>query len=126
MQSITAIPRARPTSTAPVGVDLPSTMHPPTGEDSIPAGPAVPAPTAQTVDPEAVAMAAADLADTMQALMYEPHDVVLRYDADHHIPIVEVRDASSGELIRQFPPEEILKMRGHMDELLGTVIDRKS
>jgi uncharacterized FlaG/YvyC family protein len=37
--------------------------------------------------------------------------------------VVEVRDPDSGDIIRQIPPEELVKFRQHAKEFLGRLID---
>lgn len=38
--------------------------------------------------------------------------------------IIRVIDGESNEVIRQIPPEEMLRVSAHMDELLGLLFDR--
>ena len=50
-------------------------------------------------------------------------DLEFRVDADTDSMVITVREAASGEVIRQFPTEEALQMRRHLDEWLGTFLD---
>ncbi len=40
--------------------------------------------------------------------------------------VVRVLDRESGEVIRQLPPEELLALRDKLDELRGTLFDKKA
>jgi flagellar protein FlaG len=50
-------------------------------------------------------------------------DLEFRVDADTDSMVITVREAASGQVIRQFPTEEALQMRRHLDEWLGTFLD---
>lgn len=41
-------------------------------------------------------------------------------------PVVQVMDSESGDLIRQIPPEELLALRGKLEELRGILLDQKA
>ena len=49
-------------------------------------------------------------------------EVAFRQDQRAGGFVIEIRNAD-GELVRQFPPEKVLNLRGKMDELSGMVID---
>ncbi len=40
--------------------------------------------------------------------------------------VVEITDRQSGEVIRQFPPEEVLQIRKKLDELVGMLFDKQA
>jgi flagellar protein FlaG len=45
---------------------------------------------------------------------------------EHRRIVIKVIDKSSGEIIRQIPPEEFLDIFKRMDDALGLLIDRKA
>ncbi len=45
---------------------------------------------------------------------------------DPEAVIVQVKDSASGEVIRQFPSEEVLALREKLDELAGLLFDTKA
>lgn len=49
----------------------------------------------------------------------------LSVDRDTNRVIVRYKDPQSGEVVRQFPPETILKMVKQLDKLKGTMLDFK-
>ena len=69
------------------------------------------------------------LADHLQralaAALPEPCSVCFRWAEEDNLFILEVRSESTGELIKQYPPEKILNIRRRLDELLGVMIDRQ-
>ena len=50
-------------------------------------------------------------------------DLEFRVDADTNAMVITVREAASGDVIRQIPSEEALQMRHYLDEWLGTFLD---
>ena len=50
-------------------------------------------------------------------------DLEFRVDADTRAMVITVREAASGEVIRQIPTEEALQMRHYLDEWSGTFLD---
>ncbi len=40
--------------------------------------------------------------------------------------IVQVKDRTNGELVKQFPSEELLKLQAKLDDLMGLLVDRKA
>ena len=61
----------------------------------------------------------ASLADSMP----DPHEVGFRQDPRTPGYVIEIKD-SSGEIVKQFPPEKVLNLHRKLDELSGMVIDR--
>lgn len=49
-------------------------------------------------------------------------DLEFRVDADTDSMVITVREAASGEVIRQIPSEEALQMRRYLDEWSGTFL----
>lgn len=50
-------------------------------------------------------------------------DLEFRVDADTRAMVITVREAASGEVIRQIPSEEALQMRHYLDEWSGTFLN---
>ncbi len=50
-------------------------------------------------------------------------DLEFRVDADTHAMVITVREAASGQVIRQIPSEEALQMRRYIDEWSGTFLN---
>ena len=50
-------------------------------------------------------------------------DLEFRVDADTDAMVITVREAASGEVIRQIPNEEALQMRRYLDEWSGTFLN---
>lgn len=48
-----------------------------------------------------------------------------RVDADTHRTVVTVRDAESGDVIRQIPGDEALRLARHLSQGLGGLVDLK-
>lgn len=44
-------------------------------------------------------------------------------DKDTQVMVVKIVDRETGETIRQMPPEELLKLKLHMQEVLGLIFD---
>ncbi len=80
----------------------------------------------ETLDRNEVQALADELAQAIHIRGAEPRDVSLRYDNGNDVYVIEVKEPKSGELIIQFPPDEILTMRARLEELVGMLIDRKS
>ena len=40
--------------------------------------------------------------------------------------VIQVTDGNSGELVRQFPPEELLELQAKLDDLIGLLFDKKA
>ncbi len=49
--------------------------------------------------------------------------ISLSLSEDPKAVVVQVRDSESGEIIRQFPSEEVLELRAKLDELVGMLFD---
>ena len=50
-------------------------------------------------------------------------DLEFRVDADTDSMVITVREAATGEVIRQIPNEEALQMRRYLDEWSGTFLN---
>jgi flagellar protein FlaG len=100
-------------------------------------GPAIePAPnpgTSASPGPRAAIAAASqvDMRERMAAVAQQLRDYLrsngrnleFRVDADTASMVITVREAASGEVIRQIPSEEALQMRRYLDEWSGTFLD---
>jgi len=55
----------------------------------------------------------------------EVRNIALNYSIDEKTEdiVITVVERSSKKVIRQIPPEEILKLRGHIKEILGMIYD---
>ncbi len=56
-------------------------------------------------------------------------EVSLRLDEESHIYVIEVRDPRDGRLIRQVPPEELVRLHARLQELVkesGLLVDNVS
>ena len=40
--------------------------------------------------------------------------------------VIQLTDGTSGELVRQFPPEELLELQAKLDDLIGLLFDKKA
>ena len=40
--------------------------------------------------------------------------------------VIQLTDGKSGELVRQFPPEELLELQAKLDDLVGILFDKKA
>lgn len=45
---------------------------------------------------------------------------------DPNMVVVQVTDRESGEVVKQFPPEDVLALRKKLDELVGLLFDGKA
>lgn len=107
----------------------PAPLEPGSATPSAPrAAPAADRPQPASLSPPDLATvqrAATEIQQTMDAFAKEPRDVDLRYDDEHRLFVIEIRNRENGELILEYPPEKILNVRDRLDELIGAMIDRK-
>lgn len=47
-------------------------------------------------------------------------------DRDTSRVVIRVTDSSTGEVIRQIPPDEILRMDKELDRMLGMLLNKKA
>jgi hypothetical protein len=59
--------------------------------------------------------------------LMETVNISFKYFRDEatHISVIQVIDDSTGETIKQFPPEDIVKMIAKMYEMWGILVDEK-
>lgn len=50
----------------------------------------------------------------------------LTQDQSSEIIVAQIRDKSSDEVVKQFPSEEVLKLREKLDALIGMLFDQKA
>lgn len=57
--------------------------------------------------------------------VFEQADVGVRYRIDNSTQdlVITLVDRSTEEIIRQIPPEQILRMRQRLEELMGLIVD---
>ncbi|ABQ47628.1 flagellar protein FlaG protein [Thermotoga petrophila RKU-1] len=48
-----------------------------------------------------------------------------RYDSELNLVIVKIKDTETGEIIRQIPPEVMVKIAKSINELLGILVDER-
>ena len=90
------------------------------GSNAVPeATTASPAPSAT---PEVLEAAVAELKAYMEPHQLEPR---LEVDDETRDVIVKIVEQETGELVRQIPPEEILKMRQRLQEYVGLLLDQR-
>lgn len=63
-----------------------------------------------------------DLQKTLNKASKEKYNVGFREDPRAAAFVIEITD-KDGNLVKQFPPEKVLNLRGKMDDLSGMVID---
>jgi hypothetical protein len=126
MSAITLLPGS-PIAPAPLelGSATPSAPRAAPAADLSRPAPASPPALAPPPDLATVQRAATEIQQTMNTFAKEPRDVDLRYDDDHRLFVIEIRNRENGELILEYPPEKILNVRDRLDELIGAMIDRK-
>ena len=68
----------------------------------------------------------AAIAEQLQAyLQSSDRDIEFRVDADTGSQVVTVRDAASGDVIRQMPSEEALRILKNLDAGQGTLLNER-
>ena len=83
---------------------------------------AAPSP-AQSLQQDMKDQAAAIAAQLQDFLQSSRRDVEFRVDADTHTQIVTVRDANTGDVIRQMPSVEALRVLKSLNAAQGTLLD---
>ncbi len=68
---------------------------------------------------EATDVAIANMVVSSTRLCFEKHEITGKM-------VVRLKDSATGEVIRQVPPEEMLKIAEAMDKYLGLLVDRHS
>jgi flagellar protein FlaG len=64
-------------------------------------------------------------AQLQEFLQSSERDIEFRVDADTGAQVVTVRDANSGDVIRQMPGEEVLRVLKNLTAGQGTLLDTK-
>jgi flagellar protein FlaG len=98
----------------------------PAPEPAVNPGTSVPTPRAANVEAtqgEVRQRMAAVAQQMREYLRSNGRDLEFRVDTDTHAMVITVREAASGEVIRQIPSEEALQMRHYLDEWSGTFLD---
>ena len=79
---------------------------------------------------EVIADVASDLDDAIEilneSLAKTPTKAVISKDEDLNRYIVKIADKRSGEIVREIPPEALLKFARHLQELKGILFDEQS
>jgi flagellar protein FlaG len=125
------IPGSRPV--APVAVVLQSTTEPVSRTATGATTPAAVKPVVATVAAESVAtsvqrslssQAAAVAQQLQEFLQSSRRDIEFRVDVDTGTQIVTVRDANTGDVIRQMPSEEVLRVLKSLNAPQGTLLNQ--
>jgi flagellar protein FlaG len=90
------------------------------GAPAAPTPRAAPAAAPQVDVRQKMAAVAQQLRDYLRS---NGRDLEFRVDADTDAMVITVREAASGEVIRQIPTEEALQMRRYLDEWSGTFLN---
>ena len=104
-----------PVSSAPASEPV---AHP--GNSVSPAPRAATAAVSQGEQRERMQAVAQQLRDYLRS---NGRDLEFRVDADTDSMVITVREAATGEVIRQIPSEEALQMRRYLDEWSGTFLN---
>jgi uncharacterized FlaG/YvyC family protein len=82
------------------------------------------APVAQepAIDPQAAREYIEQVQEVLDRVAPAPHKITFRRDDTTNGFVIEVRNPD-GSMIRQYPPETLLKLRRKLDEMSGMVID---
>ncbi len=69
----------------------------------------------------------AELASDVQKNLNMIHDVDLQFTVHEASGkmMVKVMDGSTGEVIREIPPSEVLNLAARLDEMIGLIFDQK-
>ena len=89
------------------------------GASVAPTPPAATAAVSQGEQRQRMAAVAQQMRDFLRS---NGRDLEFRVDADTDAMVITVREAASGEVIRQIPSAEALQMRRHLDEWSGTFL----
>ena len=90
------------------------------GTSVVPTPRASPAAPSQGELRERMAAVAQQMRDYLRS---NGRDLEFRVDADTDSMVITVREAATGEVIRQIPNEEALQMRRYLDEWSGTFLN---
>jgi len=64
--------------------------------------------------------------DMIQSSASSDHEVKMQYNEDIDSYVIQVSDQSSGEVVFQIPPEDMLMIGHKMKELVGLLFDEKT
>lgn len=68
---------------------------------------------------EAIAMLNKQMAATKQSLGFS-------YDESVNRPVITVKNTTTGDIVRQIPSEDVLRVAHHIDELKGILFNKSS
>jgi flagellar protein FlaG len=68
-----------------------------------------------------------EIADNLQSTLNMIHNVDLQFSVHSGSGriMVTVKDATTGQVIREVPPSDLLNLAAKMDEMLGLIFDEK-
>lgn len=81
------------------------------------------APPKRVIDPEQVSEAARRVEELFKTVR---RNLEFRQDASSGRMIVSVVDAESGEVIRQIPPEQMVRMAAHLEQMNGLLLGERA
>ena len=84
--------------------------------------PSVPVAETPAIDPQAAREYIEQVQEVLDRVAPAPHKITFRRDDTTNGFVIEVRNPD-GSMIRQYPPETLLKLRRKLDEMSGMVID---
>lgn len=84
--------------------------------------PSAPSEEVPAIDPQAAREYIEQVQEVLDRVAPAPHKITFRRDDTTNGFVIEVRNPD-GSMIRQYPPETLLKLRRKLDEMSGMVID---
>ncbi len=121
---VAGTPVSRTTPHVSRGNDAAGPEPAPRTEQPPEAVPGAPAPAPREFDPAALEAAMEDL--KRQEPELSARGLEISYNDESSRFVVKILDKKSGEVVRQFPPEEILALHQRMEELRGVLFDEHS
>ena len=88
------------------------------------AAPVATPPPAEVLQQQMKSQAAAIAAQLQEFLQASRRDIEFRVDADTHTQVVTVRDANTGDVIRQMPSAEALRVVQSLNAAQGTLLNK--
>ena len=82
-------------------------------------------PGTQQLSEEEISQAVDDIHERLNA-MGSSLKFGLHVDEKSESIVIQLKDPSSGEMVRQFPPEELLELQSKLDDLVGLLYDAKA
>ena len=90
-----------------------------------PASPALPNPATQLSRAQRVEVLEAAVEQLIRRNLPSNSKLQIEHDKETGTYIYRSVDAETGEVIRQWPPEQLLKLREHLSEFEGMFVDKR-